>query len=214
MIACSIRIQAARLVADHEEALTGISRWTSVESCFEFDEVEDGESALRMLEAHRYDAVLTDISMPRVSFFFSSRRRHTRLQGDWSSDVCSSDLATAGSASTRLRQRSFLDGFRGIAYLAWNLPIRDSERPGEGSGGHHMASTSMNKGTAAGGGKSPTSQGLFTRQSSGLVRELGIPAATGIALASVAVVNTSINFYGGPPHLSPAHQVLPLPPAA
>src|SRR5256885_11874701 len=26
------------------------------------------------------------------SFFFSSRRRHTRLQGDWSSDVCSSDL--------------------------------------------------------------------------------------------------------------------------
>src|SRR5256885_2447963 len=28
-----------------------------------------------------------------VHFFFSSRRRHTRLQGDWSSDVCSSDLA-------------------------------------------------------------------------------------------------------------------------
>src|SRR3989454_11517026 len=27
-------------------------------------------------------------------FFFSSRRRHTRLQGDWSSDVCSSDLDT------------------------------------------------------------------------------------------------------------------------
>src|SRR5256885_13167413 len=25
-------------------------------------------------------------------FFVSSRRRHTRLQGDWSSDVCSSDL--------------------------------------------------------------------------------------------------------------------------
>src|SRR6266566_7738895 len=28
----------------------------------------------------------------RIFFFFSSRRRHTRLQGDWSSDVCSSDL--------------------------------------------------------------------------------------------------------------------------
>src|SRR5437763_11468317 len=25
-------------------------------------------------------------------FFFSSRRRHTRYIGDWSSDVCSSDL--------------------------------------------------------------------------------------------------------------------------
>src|SRR6266487_5857669 len=27
-------------------------------------------------------------------FFFSSRRRHTRWTGDWSSDVCSSDLAS------------------------------------------------------------------------------------------------------------------------
>src|SRR6266446_9521944 len=27
-----------------------------------------------------------------VVFFFSCRRRHTILQGDWSSDVCSSDL--------------------------------------------------------------------------------------------------------------------------
>src|ERR1022692_2571619 len=30
-----------------------------------------------------------------IRFFFSSRRRHTRLQGDWSSDVCSSDLFSA-----------------------------------------------------------------------------------------------------------------------
>src|SRR5207253_5336727 len=28
-----------------------------------------------------------------VIFFFSSRRRHTRWPRDWSSDVCSSDLA-------------------------------------------------------------------------------------------------------------------------
>src|SRR5690242_20881790 len=28
-----------------------------------------------------------------IHFFFSSRRRHTRLTCDWSSDVCSSDLA-------------------------------------------------------------------------------------------------------------------------
>src|SRR5688500_20394146 len=33
-------------------------------------------------------------------FFFSSRRRHTILQGDWSSDVCSSDLANVGSFSS------------------------------------------------------------------------------------------------------------------
>src|SRR6266567_6033454 len=29
-----------------------------------------------------------------VVFFFSSRRRHTRWNCDWSSDVCSSDLNT------------------------------------------------------------------------------------------------------------------------
>jgi APA family basic amino acid/polyamine antiporter len=53
-------------------------------------------------------------------------------------------------------------------------------------------------------------QGLFTRQSSGLVRELGIPAATGIALASVAVVNTFINFYSGLFNFTQVDMVLPL----
>src|SRR2546429_3032255 len=31
-------------------------------------------------------------------FFFSSRRRHTRCSRDWSSDVCSSDLAQVASS--------------------------------------------------------------------------------------------------------------------
>src|SRR6266487_6794446 len=31
-------------------------------------------------------------------FFFSSRRRHTRWTGDWSSDVCSSDLPARRAA--------------------------------------------------------------------------------------------------------------------
>src|SRR3989442_3043437 len=37
---------------------------------------------------------LKRVSLPylRLSFFFSSRRRHTRCGRDWSSDVCSSDL--------------------------------------------------------------------------------------------------------------------------
>src|SRR5258706_7763440 len=34
--------------------------------------------------------------MSVVFFFFSSRRRHTRLVSDWSSDVCSSDLSLFG----------------------------------------------------------------------------------------------------------------------
>src|SRR5256886_17261805 len=32
-------------------------------------------------------------------FFFSSRRRHTRFDCDWSSDVCSSDLYRAAAAA-------------------------------------------------------------------------------------------------------------------
>src|SRR5256885_16871946 len=35
-------------------------------------------------------------------FFFSSRRRHTRLQGDWSSDVCSSDLISEVPATSEI----------------------------------------------------------------------------------------------------------------
>src|SRR5437762_14131048 len=42
-------------------------------------------------------------------FFFSSRRRHTRYIGDWSSDVCSSDLA---EKEIRRRRRNDAGGPR------------------------------------------------------------------------------------------------------
>src|SRR5438477_6842997 len=38
-------------------------------------------------------------------FFFSSRRRHTRLTCDWSSDVCSSDLAALALARRAVLRR-------------------------------------------------------------------------------------------------------------
>src|SRR3989338_4552079 len=40
--------------------------------------------------------------------FFSSRRRHTRWNCDWSSDVCSSDLGHAGAGTRRGRPRGRL----------------------------------------------------------------------------------------------------------
>src|SRR5688500_15339932 len=55
---------------------------------------------------------------PPYCFFFSSRRRHTRLQGDWSSDVCSSDLspASCGSSETvRPSHRSTLKTVSGVS---------------------------------------------------------------------------------------------------
>ena len=45
------------------------------------------------------------------SFFFSSRRRHTRFTSDWSSDVCSSDLATVGEWENGFATRTVLNFF-------------------------------------------------------------------------------------------------------
>src|SRR5256885_7093571 len=47
-------------------------------------------------------------------FFFSSRRRHTRLQGDWSSDVCSSDLVllNSGDGASFVPERVSVPGQR------------------------------------------------------------------------------------------------------
>src|SRR5690606_39934468 len=63
-------------------------------------------------------------------FFFSSRRRHTRFSRDWSSDVCSSDLA--GVTLERYMVSSFLCGPSAPAALQtasvfWN-PARPRSR--------------------------------------------------------------------------------------
>src|SRR5688500_20384195 len=44
--------------------------------------------------------------------FFTSRRRHTILQGDWSSDVCSSDLRKMPPISIVTLRRSRTSGSR------------------------------------------------------------------------------------------------------
>src|SRR5256885_8259901 len=53
-------------------------------------------------------SVVLEVAMQNTAhvFFFSSRRRHTRLQGDWSSDVCSSDLPHWGYDPTAIRASS------------------------------------------------------------------------------------------------------------
>src|SRR2546430_9045932 len=53
-------------------------------------------------------------------FFFSSRRRHTRFDCDWSSDVCSSDLRRPQPLSgSRPSTRAALPGksWQGFAFL-------------------------------------------------------------------------------------------------
>src|SRR2546430_11906718 len=50
----------------------------------------------------------------RVCFFFSSRRRHTRFDCDWSSDVCSSDLFAPGMHGANRTGRPFTGDYAGI----------------------------------------------------------------------------------------------------
>src|SRR5579863_9288980 len=51
---------------------------------------------------HLTNKYIAVIFRQRISrFFVSSRRRHTRWTGDWSSDVCSSDLALAPLGQSR-----------------------------------------------------------------------------------------------------------------
>src|SRR5256885_2875608 len=62
-----------------------------------------------------------------VHFVFSSRRRHTRLQGDWSSDVCSSDL---DADSVGARALLDIDGVSVAARVLGSLPRTDSQLQG------------------------------------------------------------------------------------
>src|SRR5437763_16919925 len=73
----------------------------------------------------------------RYYFFFSSRRRHTRYIGDWSSDVCSSDLSRVpgrakishGEGSRRTRQAA--GGRRGAGVDAGGRRRSEERRVGK-----------------------------------------------------------------------------------
>src|SRR3982751_2269566 len=80
-------------------------------------------------------------------FFFSSRRRHTRSDRDWSSDVCSSDLSMPVSATLRRDPgpaRATFPRFRRDA-APWAEPEEAEGRRGRGpdqgseAGDHHEA---------------------------------------------------------------------------
>src|SRR5262249_56834475 len=65
-------------------------------------------------------------------FFFSSRRRHTRLVSDWSSDVCSSDLGTgrgAAGAAAPLDWLGVLLTCTGLGSLTFFAHLVAEDRP-------------------------------------------------------------------------------------
>src|SRR2546430_6858682 len=75
-----------------------------------------------------------------VLLFFSSRRRHTRFDCDWSSDVCSSDLSGRGTANfgaingQRVTEEEFVNAQREVYwryfFMTGNWPDQDAKRTG------------------------------------------------------------------------------------
>src|SRR6266480_6418705 len=66
-------------------------------------------------------------------FFFSSRRRHTRLTCDWSSDVCSSDLDRVDEAAEAQHPRQRLGPVAdGRVEAAPKLAIADEQLARDG----------------------------------------------------------------------------------
>src|SRR5256885_1683103 len=95
---CVVTFLPIRVSAGHDVAWTRLPGAVACE--YERDEAKSLKSSARSHRDGRrkrfYGAVwlaggVLVLAAPASSFFFSSRRRHTRLQGDWSSDVCSSD---------------------------------------------------------------------------------------------------------------------------
>src|SRR5262249_59176069 len=73
---------------------------------------------------------VTVLSAIYCLFFFSSRRRHTRLVSDWSSDVCSSDLDFREHWE-RLRFRDYLRAHPEVAREYGELKLRLASQHGD-----------------------------------------------------------------------------------
>src|SRR5258706_11926032 len=74
-------------------------------------------------------------SVGMLIFFFSSRRRHTRLVSDWSSDVCSSDLARTGLDHIGFKVESVDQVKKDMEFLIGENPHMRTRALGYGSEG-------------------------------------------------------------------------------
>src|SRR3989339_1289405 len=105
------------LVVDDEKIIRDFfGRLLSLQG-LEVIEAEDGYKASELAKGNKFDLYFIDVRMPgmdvfetfrqirqihpealvvMMSFFFSSRRRHTRLVSDWSSDVSLPILRSVG----------------------------------------------------------------------------------------------------------------------
>src|SRR4051812_50061814 len=83
--------------------------------------------------------------MSSAHFFFSSRRRHTRLTCDWSSDVCSSDLEVRLSPAHFSREFARAFGITPHQYLLTRRLERRSEERRVGKEGRSRGAAAHEK---------------------------------------------------------------------
>src|SRR3989475_790693 len=104
-----------------------------------------------------------------VCFFFSSRRRHTRFDCDWSSDVCSSDLQHdphTGVATITLNRPDRLNALTFDVYRE----LRDAFRTLDGEPGvRAVIITGAGRAFCSGGDVEDIIGALFARDAAGLL---------------------------------------------
>src|SRR4051794_1627577 len=81
---------------------------------------------------------MASVSSLIAFFFFSSRRRHTRWTGDWSSDVCSSDLRR-GKRYCRRQGVKTGESLEGAGVNVNLAPVLDVGRPGSAIRAEHRS---------------------------------------------------------------------------
>src|SRR2546427_7238907 len=96
-------------------------------------------------------------SFGHVFFFFSSRRRHTRFDCDWSSDVCSSDLLA------RPKVRDSEQGPTPAAPPRSEAVVSPAKREGEGA--KRLRGIFISSAKAVGDGVAPILAEAAARQS-------------------------------------------------
>src|SRR2546427_2012516 len=84
-------------------------------------------------------------TLSMFSFFFSSRRRHTRFDCDWSSDVCSSDLMD------KLPETAFVHTFSNDAQVTDSAPSMAAYMTGVKMNNEVISMTPDTKATDAAG---------------------------------------------------------------
>src|SRR6266446_7402704 len=137
-------------------------------------------------------------------FFFSSRRRHTRLQGDWSSDVCSSDLLggrVTGGADLGVRRGGAwilsadvvaerLDAARLLQIASWTGP------PIAGVVSYRGRHTIDNRGLASLGGGGDLAVAARFRTPGGEMRAFEAHCATTTAGRSLTLADGTVKMEG------------------